>query len=99
MVLREIRAGLLRTVLLLAALAAASLATASAARAVADFTTPRKAAYCGVSEGEPPLGLICWRPIDGLTLDMTRAGRPRRRLSMLNRGYNDPATGRVLTFG
>ena len=79
--------------------AAAFLVWAGAASAVADFVTPRKAAYCGVSEGEPPLRLICWRPLDGLTLDMTRRGRVQRRLDSPNRGYYDPASGRVLRFG
>jgi hypothetical protein len=79
--------------------AAAFLVWAGAASAVADFVTPRKAAYCGVSEGEPPLRLICWRPLDGLTLDMTRRGRVQRRLYSPNRGYYDPASGRVLRFG
>jgi hypothetical protein len=76
-----------------------SLATASAATAVADFVTPGKAAYCGVSEGEPPLTLNCWRPRDGITLDMTRRGHPRWRVYSPNRGYYDPAPGRILSFG
>jgi hypothetical protein len=79
--------------------AAAFLASAGYAAAVADFVTPRKAAYCGVSEGEPPLRLICWRPSDGLTLDMTGRARVQRRLYAPNRGYYDPAPGRVLRFG
>ena len=79
--------------------AACALAAAGSAAAVADFVTPRKAAYCGVSEGEPPLRLICWRPLDGLTLDMTRRGRAQRRLYEPNRGYRDPAPGRVLRYG
>jgi hypothetical protein len=76
----------MRAALVLVLLAGASLATASVARAVAGFTTPKKAAYCGFSEGEPPINLICWRPGDGLTLNMTRAGQPRRRVTALNRG-------------
>jgi hypothetical protein len=83
-------------VLLLCALIAASLATASVATAT--FRTPGKAAYCGVSEGEPPLSLICWRPGDGLTLSMTRAAFPRRRLSALNRGYH-ATEGQILLLG
>ena len=83
-------------VVLLCALVAASLATASVG--MATFRTPGKAAYCGVSEGEPPLGLICWRRADGLTLSMTRAGLPRKRLSALNRGYH-AAEGQILLFG
>jgi hypothetical protein len=77
---------------------AAFLASAASAAAVVDFVTPRKAAYCGVSHGEP-LRLICWRPSDGLTFDMTRRGRVQRRLYAPNRGYYDPAPGRVLRFG
>src|SRR5262245_40467502 len=79
--------------------ASALLASASSATAVADFVTPRRAAYCGVSEGEPPFHLICWRPADGLTLDMTRRGRAHRSLYRPNRGYHDPATARILRFG
>ena len=48
------------TVLLFAAIATASLVRASVAGAAADFVTPRQAAGCGVSEGEPPFRLICW---------------------------------------
>jgi hypothetical protein len=88
----------MRAVVVIGALAFASLATASAATAVADFVTPRKAAYCGVSEGEPPLSLICWRPRDGITLDMTRRGRAHRSLYRPNRGADDVA-GRILSFG
>jgi hypothetical protein len=80
--------------------AAAFLGSAGSAAAVASFVTPRKAAYCGVSEGEVlPLRLICWRPLDGLTLDMTRRGRAQSRLHAPNRSYYDPAPGRVLRFG
>jgi hypothetical protein len=85
-----------RTVLVLGALVATSLATASVAEAT--FRTPGKAAYCGVSEGEPPLTLICWRPGDGLTLDMTRGNLPRRRLSTVNLGYH-AIEGQILFFG
>jgi len=80
------------------ALVLAGLATASAATAVADFVTPGKAAYCGASEGEAPLTLICWRPRDGITLDMTRRGRAHRTLYRPNRGAYDVA-GRILSFG
>jgi len=75
------------------------LVTAGNAAAVADFVTPGKAAYCGISEGEAPLRLICWRPKDGLTLDMGRRGRAQGRVHAANRGYYDPAPGRVLRFG
>jgi hypothetical protein len=88
----------MRAVVLIGALLVGSLATASAATAVADFVTPGRAAYCGVSEGEPPLTLICWRPRDGLTLDMTRRGHSHRRIYRPNRGVYDLA-GRILSFG
>ena len=81
------------------AVTAAALTAASSAAAVASFVTPDRAAYCGVSEGEPPLHLICWRPADGLTLDMTKRGQAQKRLYRSNRGYHDPATGRLLRFG
>ena len=87
---------ILKSAVLLCALVATSLATASVG--MATFRTPGKAAYCGVSEGEPPLNLICWRPGDGLTLSMTRAGLTRRRLSALNRGYH-ATEGQILLFG
>jgi len=87
------------TVLLFAAIATASLVRASVAGAAADFVTPRQAAGCGVSEGEPPFRLICWRRADGITLDMTRRGRPGRSVVELNRGSYDPAPGRILYFG
>src|SRR5712691_6684983 len=45
--------------------AAASGVFAAAASAVAAFRTPGHAAYCAVSEGEPPSALICWTPNDG----------------------------------
>lgn len=89
----------LRTVLLLIVVATASLVTASVAEAAAAFVTPRQAAGCGVSEGEPPLRLICWRRADGITLEMTRRGRPGRSVVKLNRGYYEPAPGRILSFG
>jgi Family of unknown function (DUF6636) len=76
-----------------------SLVVAADAAAVADFVTPRKAAYCGVSEGEPPFHLICWRPRDGLTLVVRRLGRATKEIHPPNRGYYDPAPGRLLRFG
>ena len=80
--------------------AAAFLGSAASAVAVASFVTPRKAAYCGVSEGEVlPLRLICWRPLDGLTFDMTRRGRAQGRVHAPNRGYYEPAPGRILHYG
>jgi hypothetical protein len=80
------------------AVVAGFLAAADSAAAVADFATPRRAAYCGVSEGEPPLRLICWRALDGLTLDMTRHGLARKRVYPPNRGYYDSAP-ELLRYG
>jgi len=69
-------------VALIAALTA--MVRASGAQAV-DFRTPSKAAYCDfVPQGEiveggvphPPADdLFCWRPNDGLTMQMTARGR------------------------
>jgi hypothetical protein len=85
--------------LLIPVVAATLLASVEAAAAATDFSTPHRLAYCGVSEGEPPLHLVCWRPADGLTLNMTSGGRARGRLDRHNRGYHDPAVGRILRFG
>lgn len=82
----------------LSAVSALTLAAAPTALAVAAFVTPNRAAYCGVSEGEPPLRLICWRPGDGFTLDMRRLGRARGKPYARNRGYYG-AAGRALRFG
>ncbi len=57
-----------------------ALALPPAALAAASFRTPGGAVYCGESEGEPPLALICWRPADGLTAWMTRLGRSSFRI-------------------
>jgi hypothetical protein len=92
------RAGLHR-LLCVAAVACAFMACTGYAAAVSDFVTPKKLAYCGVSEGEPPFHLICWRPSDGMTLWMRRLGPARKRIDAHNRGYYDPAPGRVLRFG
>jgi hypothetical protein len=75
------------------------LAFAGTALAVAAFVTPGRAAYCGVSEGEPPLALICWTPNDGFTVAMTARGRPTKRYIAANKGYYDRYVGRVLRFG
>jgi hypothetical protein len=65
----------MKTILVGVTSSAVALAAASAAAAAAAFVTPAKAAYCGVSEGEPPFQLICWRPRDGLTLSTGRRGK------------------------
>lgn len=68
------------------------------AAAVADFRTPGKAAYCGVTHGEPPYGLICWTPNDGFTIAMRERGRAAGRYDRHNVAYYD-FVGRVLGFG
>lgn len=70
----------------------------TAASGVADFRTPKKAAYCGTSHGPGAIGLICWTPNDGFTVSMTRRGRPTKRYVDANRAYYD-YVGRVLRFG
>jgi len=89
----------MRILLITLAMATAALTAASSAAAVAAFVTPHKAAYCGISEGEPPLSLICWRPADGLTLDMRRLGRAHNGIQSSNRAYFDPAPGRQIRIG
>jgi hypothetical protein len=88
----------MKTILVVVTSCAVALAAASAAAAAAAFVTPAKAAYCGVSEGEPPVHLICWRALDGLTLAMGRQGKARQGIDRANRGYHEPA-GRLLLFG
>lgn len=87
-----------------AAVAVAAMTTLAVAPpdagAVADFHTPRHAAYCGTSHGTGPVRLVCWRPSDGLTVSMRPRGLPRKRYVAANRGYHDPAVGHgVLRFG
>jgi hypothetical protein len=77
---------------------ALALAFPATAIAVADFKTPRGAAYCGISHGEPPFHLTCWTPNDGFTVYMGARGRPRKTYDRANRGYYD-AVGRTLRFG
>ena len=78
--------------------AAASGVFAAAASAVAAFRTPGHAAYCGVSEGEPPSALICWTPNDGFTVDMGERGTATKRYEPKNVGFHD-VVGRELRFG
>jgi hypothetical protein len=80
----------MRTILVGFTSSAVALAAVSAAAAAAAFVTPAKAAYCGVSGGEPPLQLICWRPRDGLTLSMGRRGKAGKGIDRANRGYHEP---------
>jgi hypothetical protein len=79
--------------------AGAALSFVPSASAVADLSTADKALYCGISEGEPPIKLICWCAKDGYTVSMTRLSRPTGRLYRPNRGNRDPVVGRKLQFG
>src|SRR5690348_17291368 len=64
----------------------------------ADFRTPGRAAYCGFSEGESPVWLICWTPDDGYTVAMRPQTRPESEYNRFNRRlYQDRAP--VLRFG
>lgn len=84
--------------LVAAATVIAALASAGSALAVASFATPGKAVYCGLSEGEGPLHLICWRPADGLTFSVGRSARAQKWLNGRNRGFRQ-VVGRVLRYG
>jgi hypothetical protein len=77
---------------------ATGLSVCGTARGVAAFATPGRAAYCGVSEGEPPISLICWTPNDGFTVSMLRVGRASKEYYRPNKGYHD-VVGRILRFG
>ena len=85
--------------MILAALATFALALPATALGVAAFRTPKKAAYCGLTEGEGPSHLLCWTPNDGFTVDMGGRSQVRKRYISANRGYFDPAPARVLRFG
>ncbi len=76
-----------------------ALALPPAALAAASFRTPGGAVYCGESEGEPPLTLICWRPADGLTAWMTRLGRSSFRIDRRNRNHRDAVDPPTLRYG
>jgi hypothetical protein len=84
---------------ILVALATFALALPATALGVAAFRTPKKAAYCGLTEGEGPSHLLCWTPNDGFTVDMGGRSQVRKRYISANRGYFDPAPARVLRFG
>ena len=81
------------------AAALAALAAVPSASAVSAFVTVHRAVYCGVTEGEPPYKLLCWRPVDGLTVEMRARGRAWKWIHGRNRGYYDPAPGRILRPG
>ena len=81
----------------LSLLAGAVVVAPTTAVASAAFRTPGRAAYCGVTEGEPPFSLICWTPNDGFTLAMGVHSRVSHAYDRMNRGYNEPV--RTLRFG
>jgi len=82
----------------LALVAAFALATPAVAAGVASFRTPGRAAYCGVSEGELPVALICWTPNDGFTTEMYARGRVGAHGNYhFNFGYHQRV--RTLGFG
>jgi hypothetical protein len=73
------------------------LALPAVAHAYAAFRTPGRVAYCGLSEGEPPISLICWTPGNGYSVSMFARGRASGHSSRPNRGaYQDLAP--VLRF-
>jgi hypothetical protein len=89
----------MRVLVLSVAIAIASVTTlVPTASAVADSRTPGGAAYCGVTEGEPPVALICWTPNDGFTVAMRERGRATKQYNTSNVGFHD-VVGRVLGFG
>ena len=75
-----------------------ALALPALAAAAASFRTPGRAAYCGLTEGEGPSGLICWTPNDGFSIGMGMRGRPTYGYNPRDRGYYEYAP-RVLRFG
>lgn len=68
------------------------------AHGYAAFRTPSEAAYCGLSEGEPPVTLTCWTPNDGFTTWMTVRGRSHKAYHADNRGLTQNLAP-VLRFG
>jgi hypothetical protein len=90
------RLALCRLALVVAGIGTA-LVVCDDARAVVEFATPARAAYCGTSQGEPPISLICWTPADGFTVSMYRGGRASKEYHRPNKGYQD-LVGRILRF-
>lgn len=87
-----------RNIVLAVLVVAAALGFTSAAFAVTAIGTPDNALYCGISSGEPPTRLICWRAKDGYTVSMTRLSRSTGEIYSPNRGSH-PAPGRKLQYG
>jgi hypothetical protein len=80
------------------AVSVAGFTMTSCAYGYASFRTPHRDVYCGVSEGEPPIGLICWRPRTGLDVGMLAHGRATHGINRRDRGlYQDLAP--VLRYG
>lgn len=82
----------------LIAAVALALSFPAASLAVAAFKTPGDAAYCGTTEGEAPIALVCWTPNDGFTVAMTNRSAATKRYVAANRGFHGYA-GRTLRFG
>jgi hypothetical protein len=78
--------------------AAAGMDAPMIASGYAEFRTPGEAAYCGRSEGEAPVTLICWTPNDGFTVSMSVRGSARKRYAVGNRGLVQNLAP-VLRFG
>jgi hypothetical protein len=54
--------------------------------------------YCGISHGEPPRELVCWRTNDGFTVSMRERGRAATWYHPNNVGLHE-AVGREVGFG
>jgi hypothetical protein len=81
----------MKTILVGVTSSAVALAAASAAAAAAAFVTPAKAAYCGVSEGEPPFQLILLEaPRWAYALDGTTGERWGRESTARIAGITSP---------
>jgi hypothetical protein len=79
-----------RGALVIAVTVATVVALPAPALGVAAFRTPKKAAYCGLTEDEGPPHLLCWTPNDGFTVDTSGRGRPRKRYVANNAATSTP---------
>jgi hypothetical protein len=75
-----------------------ALAVPGVAAAYASFRAPGRNVYCGLSEGELPATLICWRASDGLSLGMNARGTALPSPDRNNRGFHQDRA-RLLQFG
>jgi hypothetical protein len=89
----------MKLTLLTSALVLPTFVLPAVAAGAASFRTPGRAAYCGLTEGEHPGGLICWTPSDGFSIGMGAAtSRPDHAYNPVDRGYHEDAAP-VLGFG